>query len=100
MRCTVCGRLIGHNEKTHRVHDRLWAEIRVNQKERSGAQKHPWEVDHEELRRLRMKIGFTQQQIAQELRVHQNTISRWERDVHVPPPEVQHAWDHLIRSMI
>lgn len=34
----------------------------------------------EELRRIRKRLGLTQQQLAERLAVHSNSVARWERD--------------------
>jgi transcriptional regulator with XRE-family HTH domain len=42
-------------------------------------------MDHDEVRRLRVALGWTQQHLALELGVTANTVARWERGVHAIP---------------
>jgi repressor LexA len=44
-------------------------------------------VDSEELRRLRERLGLTQEQLARELGVHRVSVARWETGEHrIPEP--------------
>ena len=40
----------------------------------------------DEVRRLRIALGWTQRQLAVELGVTSNTVARWERGTHTMPP--------------
>lgn len=60
-------------------------------------------MDHDEIRRLRIALGWTQQELAHELGVTSNTVARWEQQVHaMPGPAVKYlsllATRHGIRS--
>lgn len=37
-------------------------------------------MNGQEVRRIRERLGFTQEQLAREVGVHKNTVARWERD--------------------
>ena len=37
-------------------------------------------MNGQEVREIRDKLGFTQEQLAREVGVHKNTVARWERN--------------------
>lgn len=50
-----------------------------------------WHVTPEELKQWRDKHGWGQQELAERLGVHLQTVSKWERDVQAIPPYLELA---------
>jgi transcriptional regulator with XRE-family HTH domain len=56
-------------------------------------------MDSEEIRNLRLRLRYTQSRLAALVGVHALTVSRWERDDLIPPPDVQRILDAIFRAL-
>jgi transcriptional regulator with XRE-family HTH domain len=56
---------------------------------------HPW--TGERIRELRLRLGLTQEDLAQRLGARSSTVCRWERGRRVPMRVYQHLLDELDR---
>ena len=55
-------------------------------------------MEPDELKRWREDLGFTQEELAKELQVASNTVSRWERGDREIPPYLELALKQLKRQ--
>lgn len=53
----------------------------------------------EELKSYREKLGLTQEQLAEALKVASNTVSRWERNDRAIPPYLSLAIETIERNL-
>lgn len=57
-------------------------------------------VTSDELKRWRAKHGVGQQELADKLGVHLQTVSKWERDVQAIPPFLPLALETIERNLL